>query len=175
MPRGTVWEFMHGISKNRLDLNSRVELFCVTASLQCCRRKLDDSETVNGGAPKDLLFVVCTVRRVADCSSPLLNRCIRGENSPQRQTQGKRLMQLARFVSKLVLLLVLGLAAFVAGCDSGPGQAPPRDKTVSGKVFAEERKELQQERINAKRAARGLRPITAPEPAKAPAPGGGPG
>jgi hypothetical protein len=83
-------------------------------------------------------------------------------------------MRLARFVWTLELLLVLGLAGFVAGCDSGVRQAAPLDGTAKGKSFAEERKQLQKDRINAKRAARGLRPVTNPESGESPKPGGGP-
>jgi hypothetical protein len=77
-------------------------------------------------------------------------------------------MQRARFVWRLGLLVVLGLSGFLVGCDSGERQAPPLEGKGNGKVFAEERKEQKQDRINAKRAARGLKPTTSPEPVVAP-------
>jgi hypothetical protein len=84
-------------------------------------------------------------------------------------------MRFARFVRTLELFLVLGLAGFVAGCDSGERKAAPLDGTaVKGKVFAEERKALEKERINAKRAARGLKPAKSPESGGSPKPSGGP-
>jgi hypothetical protein len=96
------------------------------------------------------------------------------EPIPWVKSGDKRLMRLARFVWTLELLLVLGLAGFVAGCDSGVRQAAPLDETAKGKSFAEERKQMQKDRINAKRAARGLKPIESPESGQSPKPGGGP-
>jgi hypothetical protein len=80
-------------------------------------------------------------------------------------------MQLARFVWTLELLLVLGLAGFVAGCDSGARQAGPEGGTGIGKAIAEEHKQFQKDRANAKRASRGLQPIASPESGESPKPG----
>ena len=83
-------------------------------------------------------------------------------------------MRLARFVWTKELLLVLGFAGFVAGCDSGVRQAAPVGGTGSGKAIVEERKQIQTDRINSKRAARGLRPVASPESGESPKPAGEP-
>jgi hypothetical protein len=59
-------------------------------------------------------------------------------------------MQVARFIRKSGLWLLIGLAAFVVGCNWG-AQQTSAPGTVSGAAIKEEIKSIQKERIEARR------------------------
>jgi hypothetical protein len=80
-------------------------------------------------------------------------------------------MRLARFARAAGLLLVLSFDGLVAGCGPVGQQGTSAEGKTPGKIFAAERKELQQERKQAKRQGKG-RSTKSTGSAEKPEPGG---
>jgi hypothetical protein len=64
-------------------------------------------------------------------------------------------MRLVRLARTAGLLLVLSSDGLLAGCGPGGQQGTSADGKTPGKVYAAERKELQEERKQAKRQGKG--------------------
>jgi hypothetical protein len=104
---------------------------------------------------KDVEFLVQDLRSFHGATLSL--RAARGAGSAhlQRPSRGKRLMQLARFVRTLGLLLMLGLAGSGGGC--GLGSQAPSDQERQNQI--RELKKTAHQQAEAKQQGAAMRKV----------------